>query len=209
MSGYLSEAGPTPSRPEPIHLNVCTLALPRLLVGRCVKSFLDCVEDREQYRLNWICLLDKSQGLETQYEETLSEIRDIELSFERFDVFLPEYEQGFGKAVNSLLCKAIQHDILWIPDDWLWTKPFRLTDALDVTEDWFTFVGGTIRPGTTHPTFWRRHVINELLHKLQGKFLYDLHEQTISNVLEGKLEATQHPQITGKVCRHLGDEENR
>lgn len=194
-----------------IDLNVCTLALPRLLVGRCLKSFLDCLEDRDRYRLNWICLLDHDEAIEARskpddcYAKTHDQIRDIEFSFDSFVVLLHHYQQGFGAAVSSLFCKAMSHEILWIPDDWLWTQSFKLADVLEQTDDCFSFVGRPMQP-ISSPTFYRRHVAAYLL----GYFpenLDRLRETPIAKILPKQFRVSQHPNITGKVCRYLGDKE--
>ena len=144
-----------------IDLNVCTLALPRLLVGRCLRSFLRCLEDRDQYRLHWICHLDQRDGQAEQYESTADQIRDLMPRFDGSTLVEPGYQRGFGAAALDVFTRAV-YDVLWIPDDWLWTKPFTLTNVLKATDDCFLFSGAALQ-SISSPIFYRQHVIRYLL----------------------------------------------
>ena len=196
-------------RSDRIDLNVCTMALPRLLVGRCLTSFLDCLEDRDRYRLNWICLLDRDQLHREQsasrdcYAKTLDQIRDLVPLFDRSILVEPEYHRGYTDACSDVLTRAV-YDILWIPHDWLWTKPFKLADVLSVTDDWFSFgpIGdymGSRATSPTPPIFYRQHVVGYL----RAHFPCHFHEPALAGVLKDKFDLTVLG-ITGEVCRRLG-----
>jgi len=189
-----------------LDLNVCTMAIPRRLVGKCIGSLLDNIKDRDQYRLHWRCWLDDYPGLGKHHGVTLKQINRVAERFLTAEVGDPGYRQGFGGSVYCLL-RHVRHDVLWVGDDWLWIKPFSLARVLEQTDDCFTFVGGKAQAGVMHPTVWRRHVVAYLLAHWPEGNMEAIHEGTIRRIVSPKHELAQDPEITGQVCRHIGDKQ--
>lgn len=190
---------------------VCTTAIPRLLVERCIGSFLDCMEDRADFRLNWLVHLDHYPKLEEYHAETLQQIRNIAPRFDtNLFVFQPKKNVGFGMAARELFDFACHYDTLWIEDDWLWERPFRLADVrarlAETGATQFSFVGVKADVGNMHPTYWTEP---------QVRYVAEHFPEPLSAVCEGSIVAVckqggftlcSSPAING-CCRHIGNEQ--
>jgi len=162
-------------------IDVCTMAIPRLSVERCLGSMLDCMQDRDDFRLRWLCHLDQYDGLEEHVEDTLRQMVGLCALFDDATILASKTNQGFGRGARHLL-QLVEHDTLWIEDDWLWTKPFCLAEVLRVTKDCYSFVTGKTVAGAMHPSFWKKHVIDYLLEHYPPT-LERIHEGTIVKIL--------------------------
>ncbi len=193
-----------------MEIDVCTTAIPRSLVKRCVPTLLKAMQDRCSFSLRWLVHLDHyTEDLEEHYAETLEQIKNAAELFDSSEVILPQRQAFFGGAARALFGRVRNHAV-WAEDDWLWTGGFRLADVLAALElkkaDQFTFVGGKgCGPGNMHPTVWTP----EMTKYVFDNFPEDLKlisEFTICKVVQGRFRICQLPSITGKVCRHVGNE---
>ena len=89
-------------------LDVCTTAIPRCLVERCLGSFLDRMQDRGEYQLRWLCHLDQYPGLHGLRDETLQQIEAMRKRFDGGTLLTAETQRGFGAAVKLLLQRFAQ-----------------------------------------------------------------------------------------------------
>jgi hypothetical protein len=194
---------------QPCELSVCTTAIPRLLVERCVGSFLDCMADRAEFRLHWKVHLDQYPGLEEYRAETRQQIQRLCSRFDTAVVLCPEKQALFGGAAKALFAESMS-DTLWIEDDWLWTRPFRLADVrarlAETGATQFSFVGVKAAVGNMHPTYWTAEQV-QYIAKHFPEPLEEVCEGTISKVCgRGGFGLCSSPAING-CCRHIGNEQ--
>lgn len=199
-----------PGGVEKCHLLVCTTAIPRMLVGRCLGSFLDCLVDRQNFSLHWKVHLDRYADLDGHFEETRQQIEQLGPRFDSWEMAAASVNRGFGGAANTLFrVAASSHcDALWIEDDWLWTVPFQLAAVrhclADSGADQFTFVPRKAEIGNMHPTYWSNR---------QLRYVSDYFPADLDTVCEGsivricKTGGFKLCSVPGfSPCRHIGNE---
>lgn len=144
-----------------LHLDVGTTALPRLLTVRGIGSFLDRFSDRHKYCLRWIFHLDYMDFLRDNWIDNLAQATALSVRFNDALILVSTTNQGFGGSMLNVLRHA-RNDMLWIEDDKLWVKSFRMARVQRACRDAFNFGRTGTRVGCTTPSFWRLHVVEYL-----------------------------------------------
>lgn len=140
-------------------LDVGTTAIPRLLTARCMESFLDKMIDRDKYLLRWIFHLDWIDHLAFRGNWRTNLVQAVSFSrhFDDALILASTTNQGYdGSILNAL--RHVRGDVLWVEDDKIWTKPFRVESVIENSGDGFFFLGPDTRCGSTSPSFWRHRL---------------------------------------------------
>ncbi len=119
----------TDNRP---YIDVATPALPRMLTESCIGSFLDKWEDRADFHVRWIFHLGlyHEADFNKQWQANCDMARRVADRFDESVLLLNNFWTPYGVAVWNVL-EQVQNDVLWIEDDKLWHKSFRLQSFCD------------------------------------------------------------------------------
>jgi len=123
------------------------------LVKQGMESFLDCMTDRDQFRLRWIFHLDTYPfpGLEQYFDETLHQATDVSHLFDDALIFASRSHQGFGGSFLRVI-REVDKSFLSIEADFHWHRPFSLLQILERQQDYVSFKGTPI--GSISPSYW-------------------------------------------------------
>jgi hypothetical protein len=189
--------------------NVLTMALPRLMTRKYISGLLHMMQDRDEFHLKWLFHLDQYAGLEHNWEENLQQAVDTSALFDEALIFATDTNCGMGRGVRRLM-EEVEHDVLWIEDDWEWYRPFRLMDFVRQMEEekadgWsFTRRGGKI--GMMHPNCWTKRIVDALRRAWPGddgfkdtKSQRILRKQTDYRNMRGE-------NVQRDVCWHVGSD---
>lgn len=185
-------------------IDLVTMDIPRGLLRDCLPSFLQAWKDRSQYKIRWLYHLDlpMNERFEDRYITEVYAAYGLLPEFEDIVACFPTEPQGFGRTVCRLL-RYLDHDLLWIEDDWDWTgKSFKLAEVIAKTKDCYSFVTPDTSAGAFHPTFYRRYVLDYLREHMPGD-LDSFSERTSFRILRGKFEMTGETLLT-LADNHLG-----
>lgn len=148
-------------------IDVGTTAIPRLLTERCIGSFLDRFEDRNDYRLRWIFHLTRYYvpNFDKFWAENLKMAVDLSERFDDVVILGNRKWTSYGRAFWNVI-EQCQNDLLLIEDDKLWHKPFRLREIEAAAADIMVFsfprcklpLPGPV-PFTTAPAFHHYHAV--------------------------------------------------
>ncbi len=134
-------------------IDIGTLAIARKLVKQGMESFLDCMTDRDDFRLRWIFHLDTYPfpGLEQYFDETLQQAIEVSHLFDDALIFASRSHQGFGGSFLRVI-NEVRNGFFSIEADFHWHKPFALRELLDRKQDYVSFKGTPI--GSISPSYW-------------------------------------------------------
>ena len=159
----------------PPWIDVVTMAMPRLTTEICITSFLECMEDRRDFRLRWIFCLDRPPPNRLHYarfyERNLDIARFVSQHFDDSLILTTDENRGYGGSVRACL-ERVRHRVAWVEDDKLWSRRFSMAKTLDTSDGGKRFVfwpqyeghkrtirrwrgqGIVCHPGATCPGLW-------------------------------------------------------
>lgn len=150
-------------------IDVLTQSIARGLTRPCIESLLAACEDRQDFRLRWVCHLDAHPKLADLYGQEVSQIRLVAREFDDSVIILSSTHKGFGPSLYRLL-QFCENDALWTCDDWSWAgKTFSLQKVREATEDAYCFVTPKTNVGALSPSFYRHHVFDLLRECLRDR----------------------------------------
>lgn len=198
-------------------LDVGTTAIPRLTLERCLGSFLDFI-DPCGYKLRWIFHLDQypEPGLERYWQDTLNQALRLAPRFDSAVIMASTTNQSWGVSVRRIM-REVEHDLLWIEDDYVWLRPWRVDDMLAYARDGYNFQRKKVKFGATSPTFWRKHTVDYLLEHFP-RHPEKASENEVKRILSHRrrrgagfmMQAEYGPignVFKHPVCEHIGREE--
>jgi len=143
-------------------LDVGTMAIARETLGRCIRSFLDHLSDRNDYRLRWICHLDQNGtgGMEDRWVSQLNEIVEASSLFDDFVLIANQTHVGYGGSFFRIL-REVRNGLLYTDDDQLFDRDIRVTDAIASGFDHYNWHNGEI--AGTVPSYWTRNLVQYML----------------------------------------------
>ncbi len=139
-------------------VDVGTMVVARLAVGRCIPSFVEHVSDRDQFRLRWICHLDQYglPGLEHLWEQQLQEIVTVAKLFDDCTIIANRSHVGYGGAFLRIL-REVRHPLLYTDDDQLFTRNISISEPINSGLDYFNWHNSPA--GSTVPSYWSPRVV--------------------------------------------------
>ena len=139
--------------PKKPWLDVGTLAIARLCLKDCIPSFIEHFEDRNDFRLRWICHLDQfgGGGLEPLWEEQLAQILEASKLFDDFVLIANRTHVGYGGGFFRIL-REVKNGMFYTDDDQLFHTKINVSAAINSghpTYNWHNALGGA-----TVPSYW-------------------------------------------------------
>ena len=143
-------------------LDVGTMCIARLCLGKCISSFLEHLKDRDNFRLRWICHLDQHGpgGMEEQWAAQLTEIVEVSKLFDDFVLIANKTHVGYGGSFFRIL-REVRHGMFYTDDDQWFTKDIRVADAIAGGFDHYNWhnceIAGTV------PSYWSPKLVQYML----------------------------------------------
>jgi len=157
---------PPPSRRNPpksegVWLDVVTTIVPRATVGEAMRNFLSKF-DKQGCKLRWVAHLDYVPAMESQIEETLSQIKEVTPLFD--DAVFHQRTENVGHGLSLKWCfEQTKHDAIIWEDDKVAGKGFKFADLRCIAEaqkaDHISFLDRGVRAGSTSPSWWSTKLI--------------------------------------------------
>ena len=195
-------------------LDVATTSIPMLMTYDNISSFLNAIEDRDDFYLRWLYHLDQYKGLESDWEDTMMQAVKVSEKFDEALLFATRQNIGFGGSVLRLM-KEVKRDVFWIEDDWNWPGSFKIYDVIDTIEKdnatSFNFQRRHERIGALCPTYWSFKMVRHFVKSWSGrkKLSQSLAKKIMWNrkfKSAGMEGGPLQERIPKGVCIHLGND---